>query len=95
MLFFKYLVPDESEPDSHIDETDGAQINESLLIVPWACLLVLLSKCQAHGCGEQVLPSNIKISTKGKKIKSHTILTNKIFKLECCYRRCYLSKDEV
>ena len=60
------LSPDESDPDDSINEINGPQINENLLIVPWTSLLVLLSKCQAHGCGEQVLPSNMKISTKGR-----------------------------
>ena len=36
-----------------------------MLIVPWACILILLSKCQRHGCSEQVLPSNMELSRKG------------------------------
>ena len=46
-------------------ETDGANIDGSFLIVPWTCILLLLSKCQRHGCAEPVLPSNVKVSRKG------------------------------
>ena len=56
------LIPDESDFQT---ETEGVNLTGSLLIVPWACLLILLSKCQRHGCGEQVLPSNMELSRKG------------------------------
>ena len=52
------------DPDSEC-EVDGVKIDGSFLIVPWACILLLLSKCQRHGCAEQVLPSNVKVSRKG------------------------------
>ena len=53
-------IIEDSEP-----ETEGVKIDGSLLIVPWACILMLLSKCQRHGCSDQVLPSNVKVSRKG------------------------------
>jgi hypothetical protein len=49
------------DPDSEC-EVDGVNIDGSFLIVPWA------SKCQKHGCAEQVLPSNVKVSRKGNII---------------------------
>ena len=55
------------DPDSEC-EVDGVKIDGSFLIVPWACILLLLSKCQKHGCAEQVLPSNVKVSRKGNII---------------------------
>ena len=62
--FHNSFIEDEldSEP-----ETEGVKIDGSLLIVPWACILMLLSKCQRHGCSDQVLPSNVKVSRKGNK----------------------------
>ena len=57
-----YLL-DEADSDT---ETEGAKIDDSLLLVPGSSLLKLLSKCQRIGCPEQVLPSNIKVSRKGR-----------------------------
>ena len=69
-----HILPlEESEPENDVHETEGTKIDGSLLIVPWSCILLLLSKCQAHGCGEQVLPSNIKVSTKGTGVKIQII----------------------
>lgn len=63
-IFFilNYTCTDEMDSET---ENEGVNIDDSLLIVPWACILLLLSKCQNHGCSEQVLPSNVKISRKG------------------------------
>jgi len=43
-------------------------LNGSLLIVSWSCLLTLLSICKHQGCGDSVLPSNMDISRKGAAV---------------------------
>ena len=57
-------VPDEPESQP---ENEGVNLNGSLLLVPWSCLLLLLSVCKHEGCGAQVLPSNMDISRRGTK----------------------------
>ena len=59
------LVSLSDDPDEEA-ETEGCKMAGCLLIVPWACILLLLSKCHTPGCGEQVLPSNVHVSRKGK-----------------------------
>ena len=51
----------ESQP-----ETEGFNLEGSILIIPWSCLILLLSICKEVDCGARVLPSNIAISKNGK-----------------------------
>ena len=56
-----------SEPDSQ-PTCEGVNLEGSLLIIPWISVLLLLSKCQRLGCGDQVLESNMKLSRNGNKL---------------------------
>ena len=58
----KNIFTDESDSQP---ESEGVNLAGALLIVPWCCIMMLLSKCQRPGCADQVLPSNMNMSRKG------------------------------
>ena len=58
----------EGEPESQV-KSRRANLDNSLLIVPWTCLIALLSICKHAGCGDKVLPDNMDISRNGDCFK--------------------------
>ena len=57
----------QDDPESQPTEEGGTNLEGSLLIIPWSCLIVLLGICKTPGCGDQVLGDNMDIRRNGKR----------------------------
>ena len=51
--------------DIEDDEYETTNLGGSTILVCWASLLLLLTKCRREGCASMVCPSNMKLSVKG------------------------------
>ena len=51
--------------DIEDDEYETTNLGGSTILVCWASLLLLLTKCRREGSASMVCPSNMKLSVKG------------------------------
>ena len=53
------------DTEDECEEFESANMGGSTILVCWASLLLLLTKCRREGCASLVCPSNMKLSLKG------------------------------